>query len=191
MVIGHFFARRYGKRQLAHAWWHRFQGLLLPFHSHHCTHLMLALLGCRGAGWLTHIVLYSEVLLSQNTRPDALLSLKFPQPKLPVKTLLWRRRGKSGEKKGEVIEMGEEMSVSSWWFLMLWLKLKDSRVVYRLQLSSLIFGAMEAFWTNWKNVWAMEKKKSQWFKVQDSPWAALFELQVSSVRAIFWFFFHV
>lgn len=37
---------------------------------------------------LTHIVLYSEVSLSQKTRPDALLSLKFPQPKLPVKTLL-------------------------------------------------------------------------------------------------------
>lgn len=37
---------------------------------------------------LTNIVLYSEALLSQKTRPDARLSLKFPQPKLPVKTLL-------------------------------------------------------------------------------------------------------
>lgn len=43
-------------------------------------------------GALTHIVLYSEVLLSQNTRPEALLSLKFPQPKLPVKTLLGREK---------------------------------------------------------------------------------------------------
>ena len=42
----------------------------------------------QNSGGLTHIVLYSEVLLSQKTRPDALLSLKFPQPKLPVKTLL-------------------------------------------------------------------------------------------------------
>lgn len=49
---------------------------------------MLTPSGCKHSGGLTSIVLYSEVLLSQKTRPDALLSLKFPQPKLPVKTLL-------------------------------------------------------------------------------------------------------
>lgn len=43
--------------------------------------------GMQSTGRLTHIVLYCEVLLSQKTRPDALLSPKFPQPKLPVKTL--------------------------------------------------------------------------------------------------------
>lgn len=59
---------------------------LQPTPSH--TRLMLTLSGCKSTVGLTHIVLYSEESLSQNTRPDALLSLKFPQPKLPVKTLL-------------------------------------------------------------------------------------------------------
>lgn len=45
-------------------------------------------LGCKVPEGLTNNVLYSEVLFSQKTRPDALLVLKFPQPKLPVKTLL-------------------------------------------------------------------------------------------------------
>lgn len=52
----------------------------------------------QNSGGLTHIVLYSEVLLSQKTRPDAFLSLKFPQPKLPVKTLLVNRRDNEGKK---------------------------------------------------------------------------------------------
>lgn len=46
---------------------------------------MLMPAGCQRE--LTHIFLYSEVLVSQKTRPDAFLSLKFPQPRLPVKTL--------------------------------------------------------------------------------------------------------
>lgn len=143
MVIGHFFTKRYGKMQLAHAWRHRFQGLLLPFHSHQCTHLMLTLLGCRGTGWLTHIVLYSEVLLSQNTRPDALLSLKFPQPKLPVKTLLWRRRGKSGEKKkGKLLRWLKRCQFLTDGF---WCWTEGLQVAYRLRLGSTLFGAMEAF----------------------------------------------
>lgn len=45
-------------------------------------------IGMQGTSGLTNIVLYPEVLLSQKTRPDARLSLKLPQPKLPVKTLL-------------------------------------------------------------------------------------------------------
>lgn len=49
---------------------------------------MLALRRCRSTNTLTKIVLPSVVLLSQKIKPDALLSLKFPQPKLPVKTPL-------------------------------------------------------------------------------------------------------
>ncbi len=60
---------------------------------------MLTLAGCKGSGELTHIVLYSVVLLSQKTRPDALLSVKFPEPKLPVKMLLGEEGRESEEKK--------------------------------------------------------------------------------------------
>ena len=62
---------------------------------------MLTLSGCKKhcGGGLTNIVLYSEVLLSQKTRPDARLSLKFPQPKLPVKTLLGEEKRVKREKK--------------------------------------------------------------------------------------------
>lgn len=56
--------------------------------------------GQRGRA-LTHIFLYSEVLLSQKTRPDARLSLKLPQPRLPVKTLLGGGGGGGGGEKGE------------------------------------------------------------------------------------------
>lgn len=74
-------------------------GFLL-FNPRHCTPLILTLSGCKRTGGLTNIVLYSDVLLSQKTRPDALLSLKFPQPKLPVKTLLGEEER---EKKGGVM----------------------------------------------------------------------------------------
>lgn len=47
----------------------------------------------RHAKPLTPMVRYCELLLSQNTRPDARLSLKLPQPKLPLKMLLGGRRG--------------------------------------------------------------------------------------------------
>lgn len=63
---------------------------------------MLTISGCKSTGGLTNIVLYSEVLLSQKTRPDALLSLKFPQPKLPVKTLLGEE-GREYREKGGVM----------------------------------------------------------------------------------------
>lgn len=71
----------------------QFQRLLMS-KPHHRTQLMLTPSGCKRTRTLTHIFLYSEVLLSQKTRPDALLSLKFPQPKLPVKTLFGRRERK-------------------------------------------------------------------------------------------------
>lgn len=87
MVIGVIFIRHYNKTvQLTHAL--RCRLLKTPVTVQPTSLHTANTSGCKSTGGLTNIVLYSEVLLSQKTRPDALLSLKFPQPKLPVKTLL-------------------------------------------------------------------------------------------------------
>lgn len=72
-------------------------GFLLCFNP--TTHIVNASSRMQSTGRLTNNVLYSEVLFSQKTRPEALLSFKFPHPKLPVKTLF--RGEEQGEKRGQ------------------------------------------------------------------------------------------
>ena len=43
--------------------------------------------GLTGSGGLTNSDLQGEAEFAQKTRPEALLSFKFPQPKLPSNTL--------------------------------------------------------------------------------------------------------
>lgn len=122
---------------------HIFKGLLLLFNpqSLHTANAKTPS-GCKSSGALTNIVLYSEVLVSQNTRPDALLSLKFPQPKLPVKTLLGEEGGKKREERGVIMDSGGKKKKKITLKCHLDFRLKDARLFTSCSRASRPFCAM-------------------------------------------------